>query len=498
LHRVITDQNSEKKYAMKHVLISLFALASVLLFTASKPDKDYYDELYRPQFHFSPEKNWHNDPNGLVYYDGEYHMFYQYNPKGLEWGYMHWGHAVSTDLVHWEHLPIAIYPDENSEDKVRCTAFSGSAIVDERNLLGKQEGDHKTLVVFYTSQHCGQRIAYSTDRGRTWGKYEGNPVIPYDETDDARDPKVIWHEPSKKYVMVLYRKTSEDDKTRGVSFYSSDNLTDWEYKSHVFGFYECPDLVPLQVTNRPEEIKWVLFDGDGSYLIGSFDGEKFSPETAKMKSDFGKNYYATQTWSHIPEEDGRVIQIAWMRGGSFPDMPFNGQMTFPSELELTRFNFGYKVTRKPVSEIERIHDKHYSWKNEKLIPGINQNLVRKVKGDCLHITGEVDLNTCSTFGFYIRHSKKETGTELLYDVKRGTLSLLGTSAPLMPVDNKIILEILVDRASIEVFANGGQTVISQCFNPVKGAEDLVLFNNGGEVIVNSLDIYQVESVWQQE
>lgn len=496
MHTVLTDQNSEKIYAMKNGLISLFALASVFLLTASAPDKNYYNELFRPQFHFTPEENWHNDPNGLVYYDGEYHLFYQYNPKGKEWGYMHWGHAISTDLIHWEHLPIALYPDENSEDKEYCTAFSGSAIVDDKNLLGKQQGDVKTLIAFYTSQHCGQRIAYSTDKGRTWEKYEGNPIIPFDETDDARDPKVIWHEPSQKYVMVLYRKTSEEERSKGVSFYTSENLVDWEYKSHIFGFYECPDLIPMQVSNRPEETKWVLFDGDGSYLIGNFDGEEFSPETAKMKSDFGKNYYATQTWSNIPEDDGRVIQIAWMRGGNFPDMPFNGQMTFPTELELTKFNFGYKLTRKPISEIELLHGKHHKWQNETLIPGINQNIVKKVKGDCLHIVGEFDLKTCNNFGFFIRHSKKTAGTELLYDVKRGTLSLLGTTAPLQPIDNKITLEILVDRASVEVFANGGQTVISNNFTPEDGAEDLVLFSSGGEVVVDKLDIFVVESAWR--
>jgi fructan beta-fructosidase len=202
--------------------------AIILSLSFVMPGKDYYDELYRPQFHFTPEENWHNDPNGLVYYKGEYHLFYQYNPFGNEWGYMHWGHAVSKDLVHWEHLPVALRPDEDSRDKVKCTAFSGSAIVDEKNLLGKQEGDEKTLVAFYTSQQCGQRIAYSTDRGRTWEKYEGNPVIPYDENDDARDPKVIWHEPSGKYVMVLYRKSSEEETSKGVSFYTSENLTGWE------------------------------------------------------------------------------------------------------------------------------------------------------------------------------------------------------------------------------------------------------------------------------
>ncbi|MDD4108943.1 MAG: glycoside hydrolase family 32 protein, partial [Prolixibacteraceae bacterium] len=468
----------------------------LILFTSMVPEKDYYDELYRPQFHFSPEKNWHNDPNGLVYYKGEYHLFYQYNPKGLEWGYMHWGHAVSKDLVGWEHLPVALKPDEDSEDKVRCTAFSGSAIIDENNLLGKQNGDEKTIIAFYTSQHCGQRIAYSTDRGRTWNKYEGNPVIPFNEKDDARDPKVIWHEETQKYVMVIYRMTTEDENSRGVSFYTSGNLVDWEWQSHIFGFYECPDLVQMQVTNRPEELKWVLFDGDGSYLIGSFDGKEFTPESTKLKSDYGANYYATQTWTNIPEEDGRVIQIAWMRGGEFLGMPFKGQMTFPSELSLTKFNFGYMVTRKPVKEIELLHEKNFNWEDKNLIPGINENLVKKVNGDCLHIIGEFDLKTSSTFGFMIRKGKNDPGTELLYDVKRGTLSLLGSTAPLTPTDNKITLEILIDRASIEVFANGGQTVISNCFTPEERADNLVLFNHGGGLNVDRLDIFKVKSVWK--
>lgn len=483
---------------MKNILSGILALAFIFLTTSSKKPEKYYDELYRPQFHFTPEKNWHNDPNGLVYYDGEYHLFYQYNPNGKEWGFMHWGHAVSKDLVHWEHLPVAIYPDENSEDTVRCTAFSGSAIVDKNNLLGKQKGDDKTLVAFYTSQLCGQRIAYSTDKGRTWEKLEENPVIAYDENDDARDPKVFWYEPTQKYVMVLYRKTSEDEKSKGVSIYTSENLVDWEWKNHVYGFYECPDLVPIQVSNRPEETKWVLFDGDGSYIIGDFDGEEFSPESPKMKSDFGKNYYATQTWSNIPKEDGRVLQIAWMKGGEFPDMPFNGQMTFPNELGIVKLSSGYKLTRKPVEEISLLHGKDYTWKNENVIPGLNKNLVKKVSGDCLHIYGEFNLKSCNNFGFMIRSGKKDAGTELLYNVKRGTLSVLGSTAPLMPIDNKITLEILVDRASVEVFANGGQVAISNCFTPNEKSNELILFNNGGELGIDNLVIYEVKSAWESE
>ncbi len=473
----------------------LFILISALLLTSSKPDKNYYNELYRPQFHFTSERNLTGIPGGLIYYDGEYHMFYLYNPQGNDNEFSHWGHAVSTDLVHWKHLPVALYPDENSNDKEFCTILSGSVIVDNKNLLGKQQSVEKTLVAFYTSQQCGQRIAYSNDKGITWKKYEGNPVIPYNETDDAQHPKVVWHEPSQKYVMVLYRKTSEDDKSKGVSFYTSENLVDWHYNSHIYGFSGCPDFFPMKVSNRPEETRWVLFDGDGSYIIGNFDGKDFSPETAKMKNDFGNNYYATQTWNNIPEENHRTIQLAWMRGGNYPNMPFNGQMVFPAELSLMKFNFGYKIVRNPVTEAELLHNKQYTWENKKLIPGINQNIVKKVKSDCLHIIGEFDLKTCSSFGFYIRKNKKHTGAEVLYDVKRGTLSLMGVSAPVEPVNNKISLEILVDRSSIELYANNGQAVISNCFTPEEGAKGLLLFCTGGEVIVDKLDIFKMNSAW---
>lgn len=480
---------------MKILSTALLAVLVVFTLVSAKPDKKYYNEIYRPQYHFTPEKNWHNDPNGLVFYKGDYNMFYQYNPNGKEWGYMHWGHTVSTDLIHWKHLPIALYPDENSEDKEKCTAFSGSAIVDENNLLGKQTGEEKTLVAFYTSKDCGQRIAFSTDKGITWEKFEGNPIIPFNEKDNARDPKVIWYEPTQKWIMVLYRKSTNNDKSKGISFYTSENLIDWEWKSHIPGFYECPDLIQLQVSNRPNEKKWILFDGDGSYLLGEFNGESFTPESGKMKSDFGKNYYATQTWSNIPKEDGRTIQIAWMRGGKFPDMPFNGQMTFPCELSLTKLKSGYRLIRKPITEIEKLHGKHYNWENKILIPGLDKNILKKVDGDCLHIIAEFDINTSDNFGFMVRHDKKKPGTEILYNVKRGVLTVLGSTVPLMPIDNKIKLEILLDRSSIEIYANDGQSVVSNCFTPDEGAEGLVLFTNGGELEIKKLDIYKMNSAW---
>ncbi|MHB9019801.1 MAG: glycoside hydrolase family 32 protein [Minisyncoccota bacterium] len=482
---------------MKFSFLILFFFTITISVTASKPPK-LYDEQFRPQFHFTPEKNWMNDPNGLVFYKGEYHLFYQYNPFGKEWGFMHWGHDISTDLVHWENLPIALYPDNDSKDSVDCTEFSGSGLVDENNVTGLQKGDEKTILLFYTSQHCGQRLAYSNDKGRTWKKYDKNPIIPFDPTDDARDPKVIWHEPSKQFVMVLYRKPNNNDKQKGISFYTSKNLLDWTFRNHIPGFYECPDLVELPINRRPDDKKWVLFDGDGSYIIGSFDGEKFKVESPRMKGDYGNNYYATQTWSNIPESDGRTIQIAWMRGGEYPEMPFRGQMTFPCEISLKKFPDGLKLIRKPVKEISNLHEKGDVWENKNLIPGINKNLLHGLKGDCMHIIGSFNIKTANNFGFIVRMDKKNNGTEIVYNTQSHTLTCLGKSVVVEPEDGVLKLELLLDRSSLEIFVNDGEAVMSSCFVPSENADGIYLFNTGGEVLVNKLEIYRMKSMWPKE
>lgn len=483
--------------------MNFFSKLSILvvvatLFISAKPKRDYNNESYRPQFHFSPEKNWMNDPNGLVYYDGEYHLFYQHNPKGNEMGYTHWGHAISKDLVRWEYLPIALTPDNNSEEKEYATAWSGSGLVDHDNSCGFQKDSVKTILLFYTSYQCGQRLAYSTDKGRTWNKYEKNPIIPFDETDDARDPKVFWHEASKKFVMVLYRKPNGDESQKGISFYTSSNLTDWEYKSHIPGFYECPDLVELAINRRQDDKKWVLFNGDGSYLIGTFDGANFTTESAKQKSDLGENYYAPQTWSNIPENDGRTIQLAWMKGGEFPDMPFNGQMSFPCELSLEKFKDGISLVRTPVKEIESLHLKQMTWVQKNIIPGLSKNLVSKIKGDCLHIKGTFDIKTSDNFGFLLHNDKANQGIDVGFSSKNNILTCNGKQTNVEPIGGKLQLEILLDRSSIEVFVNGGRVVLSSCIAPLKDAENLVLYTSGGELLVENLDIFTMKSIWETE
>jgi fructan beta-fructosidase len=482
---------------MRHVILSIAVIVSLFLLTSSKPEKIYYSEIYRPQFHFTPEKNFMGNPCGLIYSEGIYHLFYQYNPDGLSGENFHWGHASGTDLVHWKHLPVAISSDNLQENREFCTALPGSAIIDKDNVLGLEKGDHKTMVIFYTGKNCGQRIAWSIDNGLTWNNYSGNPVIPFVENDMACHPRVFWHEPSGKWIMVLFRKPGSDERLRGFSFYSSSNLVKWEFQSHLAGFSDDPDLVELRVNNRPDDTRWVVIEGDGSYVIGSFDGKTFTPESIRMKSDFGKNYYGAQTWSNIPANDGRTIQLALMIDGKWPEMPFNGQMTFPSELSLRKINSGIFLIRQPAKEIEKLQNKIHSWKNENLIPGINQNILKKIQGDCFRITGRFDLKTCESFGIMFRAGKKNPGTEMVYNVKRQTLTVLGQTVPLEPVDNKIMLDILIDRASLEIYANDGRAVISNLFINKVTDRSYILFCTGGELMVEELNAFEMKSAWNE-
>ena len=292
---------------------------------AAPPAGTSYQELYRPQFHFTPAKNWMNDPNGLVYYKGEYHLFYQHNPFGNTWGHMSWGHAVSRDLVHWEHLPVAI-PEEGDE-----AIFSGSAVVDHGNTSGFGTRRNPAMVAIYTSAYPDdqeQSLAYSTDRGRTWTKYEGNPVL--DDPDrEFRDPKVFWYEPADEWRMVVVKAVQ-----RKVAIYRSDDLKEWEHLSDfgpanaVGGVWECPDLFPLPVDGKRKRQKWVMIvslnpgaiaGGSGTqYFVGDFDGTTFTadnvqdyaPPAGEVYEDFEGADYGDWTTTGTAFGDGPAIRHA--------------------------------------------------------------------------------------------------------------------------------------------------------------------------------------------
>lgn len=328
-----------------------------------------YDEPHRPQIHFSPPANWMNDPNGMVYYEGEYHLFYQYYPDSTVWGPMHWGHTVSRDMIHWEDLPIALYPDSLG------LIFSGSAVIDWNNTSGLGEGDAPPMIAIFTHHDMeGERaktntfqyqsIAYSNDKGRTWIKYEGNPVVENPGIKDFRDPKVIWSDKYSKWVMVF----AAYDK---ALFYTSDNLKDWT-ESGSFGIegdtrlWECPDLFPIEVEGS-EETKWVLItsiqkEGPNggtatSYFIGDFDGNTFIGDSEEQQwLDYGTDNYAFVTWADIPDSDGRRLGIGWMSNWQYaqvvPTDKWRSAMTLPRELTLHIENGKYRLRSSIVREFE--------------------------------------------------------------------------------------------------------------------------------------------------
>ncbi len=434
-----------------------------------------YRERYRPQFHFTAKKNWLNDPNGLVFYKGEYHLFFQHNPKGIRWGNMTWGHAVSPDMVHWTQLEHALYPDSLG------MCFSGSAVIDWNNTAGFKTGDEDVMVAVYTSHGRSeqQSLAYSNDRGRTWTKYEGNPVL----TDKDRDPKVMWHEPTKKWVMVLFRE-------RGISFYSSPNLKKWTLMSSLKGFHECPDMFELAVDGETENTRWVLHDGrPWNVLIGDFDGEKFVPEPGKMPLDRGKNFYAAQTFSDMPKRDGRRIQIAWLRGGKYPGMPFNQQMGFPCVLTLRTFPEGIRLCRQPVKEIEVLRTREHRFANVTLGPG--ENLLDGISGELFEVQAEIEPAGASGFGIRAR------GETVHYDFGKKQLTALGRTAPLAPIENRVKLHILVDRATLEVFGNDGKVSMSSCFLQDDPNRSLEVYATDGNVKVIGLTVYELKSAWPE-
>jgi fructan beta-fructosidase len=455
----------------------LTLLGLAILSAAICASGSLYNEPIRPQFHFSPKANWMNDPNGLVYYEGEYHLFFQHNPSSIEWGNMTWGHAVSPDLVHWTELEPAIHPDKLG------TIYSGSAVVDWKNTSGLQHGDAKTICAFYTAagQPFTQCLSYSNDAGKTFAKYASNPILGH-IAGDNRDPKVFWYAPGKHWVLALYLDGDE------YAVFNSTDLKHWTRVSDLRfpSDGECPDLFELPVDGNPKNMKWVFVAGTGSYLVGTFDGKVFKPESAPFVGDYGANYYATQSYSDIPAADGRRIQFAWMRSGSYPGMPFNQQMNFPCECSLRTFPEGIRMCRAPVREIEKLRVGEHKWSNIVISPG--ENLLSGVKGELLDVHAVFELADAKQFGFELR------GQEVSYQTDSHTLTCLGHKTELTPIKNRLSLRILLDRNSVETYADDGRAVFSSCFVP-NGEKGLEIFAKGGKVKLVSMEVHELKSAW---
>jgi fructan beta-fructosidase len=440
-----------------------------------KGGDDFYREKDRPQFHFTSRRGWLNDPNGLVYDRGEYHLFYQHNPYGWDWGNMHWGHAVSKDLVHWRELPIALYPRQFGD-----WCFSGSAVVDRDNTSGLKKGDEDVLVAAYTSTGRGECIVFSNDRGRTWTEHAGNPVVRH----TGRDPRLLWHAPTKQWVMAVY---DEADGKRGIAFHTSPDLKAWQFRSRIDGFYECPDLFELPVDGDAGKTKWVLYSGDAKYVLGTFDGRAFTVESGKHQLWYG-NFYAAQTFSNVP--DGRRVQVGWGQGITFPGMPFNQQMTFPCRLTLRTTPDGVRLFAEPVREIESLHGPKHAWADRVLQAG--ETFPTDVRGELFDVSAELEPDGAEAFGLTVR------GVPVTYDVKKQELACGGKAAPLAASDGRVRLRLLVDRGSVEVFGNDGRVALSAGVRPAEGERSVAVFSRGGNTRLRSLEVFELKSAWADE
>lgn len=480
---------------------------------------------FRPQLHFTPKDQWMNDPNGMVFYEGEYHLFYQYHPESTVWGPMHWGHAVSQDLVHWEHLPIALAPDEHG------AIFSGSVVVDKHDTSGFFGGKSGLVAIFthhdtkpgtdLTRQR--QSLAYSSDRGRTWTKYANNPVLIEEALPDFRDPKVFWFNPQQSWVMVIAAGDA-------IRFYKSPNLKDWTCSgefgvgqgSHD-GVWECPDLFELPVDGDTINRRWVLIVSIGEdanflegsrtqYFIGSFNGDTFVPEESPaplLWLDHGRDNYAGVTWSDVPEQQGRRLFIGWMNNWKYanviPTSDWRGAMTLPRELTLTEELEGVRLLQMPIRELQAQRRSEQNWAAFEL----SHSELTLTHGDLLEIIVEFEFNDELEFGLKLRASETEetivgysTHEQLLFiDRSRsGAIDFHGDFAckhsALLKAESGIIkLHIFVDRSSIEAFANDGKIVMTDQIFPLSSSTGIKLYAKDGSVKVKSLTIHTLHSIF---
>jgi fructan beta-fructosidase len=492
---------------------------------------DYYQEKYRPQFHFSPEANWMNDPNGLVFFDGEYHLFYQYYPDSTVWGPMHWGHAISKDLVHWTHLPVALYPDSLGY------IFSGSAVVDEKNTSGLASGNTPAIVAVFTYHnpkleasgsvsYQSQGIAYSTDKGRTWTKYSGNPVLPNPGKNDFRDPKVFWHEATGKWIMIL----ATYDR---VQIYSSRDLKSWNFESELGvnagahgGVWECPDLFPLKV-RESEVTKWVMLvsinpggPNGGSatqYFTGSFNGHNFIPDSTNERwIDWGTDDYAGVTYSGIPDTDGRRLFIGWMSNWNYakvvPTDVWRSAMTVPRELSLIKGNEGFVLVSEPIEELNalRIGSKlllpgKEGEKTGKTVsiedPGLNQCELNFEfnTGAEFKDTLEVILENKSGRKFTTGYSGI-TQQIFIDRTKAGNSAFLKGFASVVKAPYKaaglLKMRMFIDAASAELFVDDGKLVMTTIFFPEESYSKLTVSLGKENAKLKKAEFSELTSIWR--
>jgi fructan beta-fructosidase len=507
-----------------------------------------YHENHRPLLSYSPARNWMNDPNGLVFHRGEYHLFYQYNPNANTFGDTSWGHAVSPDLLHWTELPVAMQAEKDAKGELTQLFFSGSAVVDYANTSGLGQPGTPAMIAMYTAVFPqgrtqggktiqpgtqAQSLAYSLDRGRSWTQYPGNPVIelppsPYAaEYRDFRDPKLFWYEPQKKWVVVMVVP-----KLRKALLYSSRDLLKWELMSEfgpagsIDGDWECPDLFELPVDGDPARRKWVLVmsqnlghpaSGSGTqYFVGDFDGTSFTWDRAASDGkvqwlDYGADFYAGATYNGVP--DGRRLMVGWMNnwlyGQQVPTTPWRSAQSVPRELGLSTMDGKIRLVQQPLAELKRLRARRlHQAAAVQVAPGAHPALPLKGAGVPLEIELRLQPGSAPHSGIRVRAHGGQY-TEIGYDREQGAVYLDRSRAgqadfhpqfaarhyaPVKLRDGKLPLRILVDGGSVTVFAGQGEAVLTDLVFPDRKANGVALFSEGGTAGVTDLSVWSMTPI----
>ncbi|MFT4092805.1 MAG: glycoside hydrolase family 32 protein [Niabella sp.] len=478
---------------------------------------------WRPVYHFTPEKNWTNDPNGLIYLNGTYHLYNQQNPFENRWGHMSWGHATSTDLIHWKHLPLAI--PETIDGKDTLWRFSGSAVWDKHNTSGWCKNENCIVAVYTVHEPHRSRetqyVAYSNDGGATFTNYDQNPVIDLEKLD-FRDPNVFWYEPGKFWLMSVVLPAEHK-----VQFYRSDNLRQWDLLSefgpqgYTGANWECPFLIELPVIGKPKQTKWVLvLSAAGGakgvfqqYFIGDFDGQQFKNDNAAdsiFPLDYGDSFYASIPWNHLPAN--QKTYIGWMIPNPQPTSPWRGQMSIPRDLSLKETKNGIRLVQQPAAVISSrlsqfSHNRIFTVKNLSVNNTDSTLSAGNITGNnCYWLKAELNVQAGAVAGLKLTQEKDASGkviheTIIGYDAEKKQLFVDRTNSGgqlnqdkirqvinIAESDNKVELEILLDKSSLEVFVNKGLYALSTSIYPNERSTGIAAFAANGNAVIKNLRI----------
>ena len=470
-------QSQTATVSVDNLAVGSTGLSSIVQSNGIVGATNLYGETLRPQVHYTSRRGLINDVNGMIYYQGQYHLYYQHNPYKLDFAAngaeRTWGHAVSPDMVHWQELPEAIYPHSYGD-----WVWSGSAVIDTANTGGFKTGTNDVIVASFYSTSRGQCIAYSNDGGLTFTDYTNNPVV----TVPGRDPHMLWYAPSNYWVMAVY-----DSNINGIDFFTTPDFHTWTYRSGIAGFAECPDIFQLPVDGNTNNMLWEINGGSASYMLGTFNGAVFTPTTAMLPGNVGSGFYASQTFTVMPAGDTRRVRMGWAQV-NMPAMPFTGMHFFPTVLSLQTLSAGVRLCSAPIAEITNAVQNTYSWTNLTLNPGSNP--LSGISGQLFDVQAHFTPGSASRIDFNL------CGVVITYFPASQQISCDGVTNPLPPVNGTVTLEVITDRQSVEIFGNSGQLympIVTTPYSPSNNA--LSLTSQGASTVFSSLTINKLQSIW---